>query len=467
MLFLSVLFLFLLGLTLLGIQSRLHGLTATFWPVNAVLLGVLLKRPSYATQARLWLCAALAYISAESLSGQEPIQALLLCLIQLLTVGLAFYLLSKRLAGDINLRQPKSLFTLIIAVAIASGVGALLGGLLCHHYCGEPYLQSALYWFIAEQLAYTALVPVILCAPSFRHLALRKYRFFLTQPQIKQLAPIFLLLLSAILSLLLGGAGAVAFPVLPLLWCALRYSLFTTSLLTLLFITWTLSVTSLGLLPTDLNLLDQSELISMRLGVASIALAPLITASITASRNDAVEKLRYLAQYDALTGLLNKQAFYEKAHALLIRPCVGRLPISVLVLDIDHFKPVNDNFGHAAGDQVLHVLTQRLQEELRDSDLAGRLGGEEFGVVLTDCSPTQALNIAERIRSRIARGSLDIMNDKSLHLTVSIGIACHQHGSPVLKDLLRKADKALYRAKRNGRNRSHIYNPKTDETMLA
>lgn len=125
---------------------------------------------------------------------------------------------------------------------------------------------------------------------------------------------------------------------------------------------------------------------------------------------------------------------------------------AVLLIDVDHFKQINDTYGHEAGDQALQQIAGLLTSNTRGGDYAFRHGGEEFLLVLVDIEPTRALQVAESLRQRIASESFRI-GGQVLQLSVSIGVAVHD-GHPDYQRLLRRADQALYQAKRDGRNRS-------------
>jgi diguanylate cyclase (GGDEF)-like protein len=128
-------------------------------------------------------------------------------------------------------------------------------------------------------------------------------------------------------------------------------------------------------------------------------------------------------------------------------------------MDIDHFKAVNDTYGHLVGDKALRAVTDALREQLRSYDLAGRFGGEEFAILLPQTRDDHALTIAERLRAHIADMSVRISDsdtDDGIRLTVSVGIASLNDTNRELTDLLAAADAALYRAKQAGRNRTHV-----------
>jgi diguanylate cyclase (GGDEF)-like protein len=168
-------------------------------------------------------------------------------------------------------------------------------------------------------------------------------------------------------------------------------------------------------------------------------------------RNLAVAEIR--AATDGLTGLPNKRATTDAMNRTFAQATMTKSPLGLLLLDLDHFKQVNDQYGHAAGDQVLASVGAALRRVLRERDFAGRNGGEEFAVLLPDADTTAALEIAERIRSAIAEITLP---GTDVPVTASIGVAGFPRHASTLDRLERLADAALYVAKRQGRNRVEL-----------
>ena len=159
-----------------------------------------------------------------------------------------------------------------------------------------------------------------------------------------------------------------------------------------------------------------------------------------------------MALTDPLTGFYNRRYLDAHLDALLARSSESPDSAAVLLLDIDFFKRVNDTYGHAAGDEVLKVVSGRVADQLRSSDTLARYGGEEFVVVMPNQEIHKAMAVAERVRTMIERLSVEI-EGQEIRTTVSIGVATSYPGdSP--DTLLRRADEALYRAKETGRNRS-------------
>jgi diguanylate cyclase (GGDEF)-like protein len=168
------------------------------------------------------------------------------------------------------------------------------------------------------------------------------------------------------------------------------------------------------------------------------------------------------SRIDTKTGLLNVATWESEAEAEIARAVRTRSPLAVALIDIDHFKMVNDTYGHLAGDKALRAVTDALREQLRSYDLAGRFGGEEFAILLPQTREEHALSIADRLRTHIAGMSVPVSDDgkpeNCIRLTVSVGVAPLDDTNRELTDLLAAADSALYHAKQAGRNRTHLAN---------
>jgi diguanylate cyclase (GGDEF)-like protein len=163
---------------------------------------------------------------------------------------------------------------------------------------------------------------------------------------------------------------------------------------------------------------------------------------------------------DTKTGLLNASTWEMEAEAEISRSVRMQIPMAVALVDIDHFKVVNDTYGHLVGDKALRAVTDALRSQLRGYDRAGRFGGEEFVVLLPQAREQDALNVAERLRSHIAGLSIPVDDEDEsagcVRLTISVGVASLDGESRELTDLLAAADAALYHAKETGRNKTHV-----------
>ena len=165
------------------------------------------------------------------------------------------------------------------------------------------------------------------------------------------------------------------------------------------------------------------------------------------------QELRRMATTDPLTGLWNRRRFMELSETELSRLRRYGRPVSVLMLDIDHFKAVNDTHGHAAGDEALCQLADICRSTLRETDHLGRLGGEEFAALLPETGLDEAADVAERLRQRLAASAFPLSCGITLRITVSIGVASCADDDTAIDRALGRADRALYRAKNSGRNR--------------
>jgi diguanylate cyclase (GGDEF)-like protein len=166
------------------------------------------------------------------------------------------------------------------------------------------------------------------------------------------------------------------------------------------------------------------------------------------------------SRVDTKTGLLNASTWEREAEVEIARAVRTGTPLALALVDIDHFKSVNDTYGHLVGDKALRAVTDGLRSQLRSYDLAGRFGGEEFAILLPHAREVDALNVAERLRAHVAAISVPVGNDPdsgpAVRVTISVGVASLDGASRELTDMLAAADAALYYAKETGRNRTHV-----------
>ncbi len=176
------------------------------------------------------------------------------------------------------------------------------------------------------------------------------------------------------------------------------------------------------------------------------------------------QQMAYQATYDSLTGLLNRQTFEKRLEEALQRTRAYGESHVLCYLDLDQFKVVNDTCGHRAGDQLLRQISALLHAQVRQADIISRLGGDEFGIILTHCPLTKAMQIAEELR-RVIKEFRFIWHGKSFELGVSIGLVPLTAQNETLAEVLSAADAACYVAKEQGRNRVQVYRP-NDRTMV-
>ena len=174
--------------------------------------------------------------------------------------------------------------------------------------------------------------------------------------------------------------------------------------------------------------------------------------------NDLAMRMKNLAMTDQLTKLMNRRGFEQVTQQCLANSKRTRHPMCVVMADLDHFKKINDNYGHANGDRALSLFAKTLSAELRQSDIIGRLGGEEFAVLLQNTTTSQCLSLFERLKEELSKRSIDT-EAGAFSLTSSFGIATVGADDMDIHTSLSLADKALYRAKKAGRNRVVLYQP--------
>jgi len=173
-------------------------------------------------------------------------------------------------------------------------------------------------------------------------------------------------------------------------------------------------------------------------------------------RKKTEQKLHYLANYDSLTDLSNRAYFYDSLNKAILRTKRSNLTLAVLFIDLDHFKFVNDQYGHDAGDALLQYVSIMLRTSVREGDLVARLGGDEFAIILYDIDNSMGVvKVAEKILSKVSE-PVDIEGIK-LNVSVSIGIAHYEEDTMDIDDLLKAADTAMYGAKTNGRNNFQFF----------
>ncbi len=173
------------------------------------------------------------------------------------------------------------------------------------------------------------------------------------------------------------------------------------------------------------------------------------------------EEVERLATTDPLTGLPNRRSFLETLRGELDRSNRYGRPFAVVMLDLDHFKRVNDDYGHTAGDEVLKTLADVLRPAIRRTDVLARIGGEEFAILFPEATLRQAADACERLRLAVTHATVPVAGTRqSARFTVSFGVTEWAAGGDTFEDLVRRADQALYDAKRTGRNRVATLAPK-------
>lgn len=443
--------LLILGACLVGIFARPIGFLSAFWPANALLLGLLVRYPTIA-RPQAWVAAAVGYMAADLATGSPWGMALWLNAANLLGATAGWLVLRRMDENVLRLRRTVSALYLLLAAVAASAVGALAGCGAAPVYFNSPWTDLLSLWFSTELMNYMLIVPVVLALPRDDDppSATQDGALFW------RIAPVSSLLLAEGVRSVIGGPGMLAFVVPGLLWCALSYSTFTASLLSLVVCLWTMAGVATGVL--NFTPAHASDVFSLRVGVTLLALGPLAVACASAARAEALRRLDHAVRHDDLTGVLARRALLQQGEQLLARHQRGSAGVAVMVVDVDRFKQVNDLHGQGRGDQLLIRIAQTLRRGLRAPDLLGRIGGEEFAVVLPGVSPAEAHATAEHLRSAVAQqpfGGGPQAQQAAQHATISIGVvhSATLGGDVDMDVLLLAAETALYRAKAEGSNR--------------
>lgn len=450
---LGLIALVILATSLFGIATRPIGFLAAFWPANAVLLAMMVRAPRLSHPAG-WLTAFIAFVAADVITGDSFGITVWLSAANM-AGALAGYAIFRKLPEEHRrLARPISIVFFSGACLVAAAGAATVGAGAARLLFNRDLLVGFQFWFSTELVNYVIVLPVLLTAPAISSWTAWRRSFSpsgLLAPA--NWLPFATLLLSAAASIGIGGPGAFVYPLPALLWCALSYPLFQTAVLTSLLSIWEIIAITAGLLPFSPGEDRLVEMMSMRLAIALLALGPIAVCSTNEARNELLKQLHRLVSRDSLTGAMTRQAFIDESNMTLVRnPSTGSL--ALLMLDLDNFKRTNDTLGHAAGDCALKAFSAKVFEILGEKAVFGRLGGEEFAILLDNSDGRHAEDTADRIRKGVE--SLSIAFDETLRLTVTVsgGLAFRAaETSPVLESILKRADQALYLAKAAGRNR--------------
>ncbi|WP_404421614.1 diguanylate cyclase [Thalassospira australica] len=450
--------------SLFGILTRPDGMLAVLWPANALLTAAFVRGQAMNTPLG-WVAAFGGYMAADLMTGSDIYTATWLTGANLSGVAVGVILLRRLSVEDRNLRRTQSVQYLCLIGAGAAFAAAVVGIFIAMLIFNNDPITAFLFWFSTEFANYVVILPFALTVARWSDFSAMVSGFFrhfvMNARTLKQCAPAISVLGSLVLVKLVGGPGSIVFPVPALLWCALVYRLQITTLFILLVSHWLMVVLELDFL-TNLPAGDDPyyAVMSIRLGIALLSLGPLTVASIDTARSALVDRLDHAVNHDFLTGLLSRGAFMKCGGELLSRLSGEKGRLTIMGLDVDHFKHINDTYGHAAGDQVLIEVAKIIRRNLRGNDLIARIGGEEFGLLLPGVAPADALALAQRIRMAIEKTAVAESETGSIYTTVSIGVVHHPLNEPVSLDrLMRDADKAMYAAKAAGRNRVVVHQP--------
>lgn len=437
----------------LGIATRQFSFLASFWPANSVLLGLLIRFPQ-TRHPMSFIGAIVGYLLADTLQDTPFLLNVCMTSANLLYVMTTLLLYIKFNAFIRSMHHGYFylfLFTFCCVGALSSSLFAAftLPYFNTKFALGSFWIDFG-YWFTAEIQNALLLLPMILSAPTLI-LFKQQLKEFKTQTAQESL-PLLSVIFSIIVSYYDAGPGSLLYPIAPLIWCALRYRHFSVTIITSIscaFIIYHVSQNYLLLYH------DQyfNNTISIRLGLIMMTIAPLTVSNINMVRSKLIQELQHTIAHDELTSSLTRRQFLQSVQLLQQQANTIHQTTAFLMLDLDHFKQVNDSYGHQMGDRALQTCVQTIHTILRSQDLLGRLGGEEFAIFMTDTTEDTAYQYAEKIREKISQSPIQLDNQKHFFIQVSIGICiCAPENQQTIEQLFKQADDALYQAKRLGRN---------------
>lgn len=433
----------------IGSHLRIPEEFSLFWPVNALVAGLMVRNPFLHTTSSYLVCFS-AMIFNDTVFSGWALPAFTVNFANILFILVAVSMLIKHLQRPSANSQVFNAMRIFPACFLAAAACATWGAWAQDIDFNARFIVAWSDWFSEQFSTSLMLLPVMLARP-LRSVSPRT----LLHPG--KLLPLAAVLLSLIIGAMIGGAGSLTFPVPALIWCAIVLPIPLTSLLILITGITEIVLVSHGVMNIqgDDALLPISHLTSARLGVATVALSPLLVAVSM----DAIRQLNYRlalrANFDFLTQLLSRSGLYE---SLRNEPFSQQREVGVIMLDVDYFKAINDNFGHDAGDCVLEEIARRIQRVVGNRGMVCRFGGEEFVVVVFDCSHSQLYQLAETVRQAMVKEKFWIQGN-TVTVTASLGLArgsaqTEREWPSVINRLVSAADKNLYLSKRNGRNQT-------------
>ena len=433
----------------IGAKLRLVHELSLFWPLNGVMAGVF-ARYVWLNRLHYYAVSYVAMLVYDAMTTQWGWVSIVINLSNMVFIITVARLVARDKQLGKNKYEPVSALRLFNYCLIAALLCALVGAIGYDSIDSLSFGPLLADWF-SEQFSTGVLI-----VPCMLTLALPR-----VVPRFKaeQLMPIVALIISVIASVVIGGAGSLAFPLPALIWCAVRYTPQVTCLLT--FVTGAVEIVLVA--NSVINIAVASpfsipQMFSARLGIATMAICPIMVSFSVAAINSLMKQVAQRADFDFLTQVYSRSGLYEALKKTELR---GTQHITVMLLDIDYFKSINDSFGHECGDKVLSVFAKHVQKIVGNQGLVARMGGEEFAVVVPSLNAQEGLLLAEKIRKAVALHPFD-WQQKTLYLTVSIGIGSgatrFETLTEVFDKLMVEADECLYRSKKEGRNRTSAMN---------
>lgn len=430
----------------IGANLRLIEALSLFWPLNGVMAGIF-ARYAFLNRLHYYAISYVAMLSYDAITTDWGTASLVINLSNMAFIVTLALLVIRDKRLNKGTPDPLNALRLFSYCIVAAMLCAIVGAVGAVGIASQSFWPSLADWFSEQFSTGVLIVPCLLTI---------RWPDLTRRIRLENLMPIAALIISVIASVMIGGAGSLAFPLPALIWCAVRYSLPATCLLT--FITGATEITLVANSIIDIAIsspLTTPMMFSARLGIATMAICPVMVSVSVAAINSLIHKVSLRADYDFLTRVYSRSGLYEA----LKHEESHRHPrfLTVMLLDIDYFKSINDNYGHECGDMALAAFAEQVQTTVGEDGLVARMGGEEFAVVVNCASAQQGYALAERIRTSIEQHPFN-WRGQTLYLTVSIGLGSGRSESwqltEVFNRLLTEADDYLYRSKKAGRNRT-------------
>ncbi|MEH3847395.1 diguanylate cyclase [Escherichia coli] len=422
----------------IGAELRLVHELSLFWPLNGVMAGVF-ARYVWLNRLHYYAISYVAMLVYDAITTEWGLVSLAINFSNMMFIVTVALLVARDKRLGKNKYEPVSALRLFNYCLIAALLCAIVGAI------GSVSIDSLDFWPLLADWFSEQFSTGVLIVPCMLTLAIPGV---LPRFKAEQMMPAIALIVSVIASVVIGGAGSLAFPLPALIWCAVRYTPQVTCLLT--FVTGAVEIVLVANSVIDISVgspFSIPQMFSARLGIATMAICPIMVSFSVAAINSLMKQVALRADFDFLTQVYSRSGLYEALKSPSLKQTQH---LTVMLLDIDYFKSINDNYGHECGDKVI-------QKIVGDKGLVARMGGEEFAVAVPSVNPVDGLLMAEKIRKGVELQPFT-WQQKTLYLTVSIGVGSGCASYRTLTDdfnkLMVEADTCLYRSKKDGRNRT-------------
>lgn len=364
----------------IGAELRLVHELSLFWPLNGVMAGVF-ARYVWLNRLHYYAISYVAMLVYDAITTEWGLVSLAINFSNMMFIVTVALLVARDKRLGKNKYEPVSALRLFNYCLLAALLCAIVGAI------GSVSIDSLDFWPLLADWFSEQFSTGVLIVPCMLTLAIPGV---LPRFKAEQMMPAIALIVSVIASVVIGGAGSLAFPLPALIWCAVRYTPQVTCLLT--FVTGAVEVVLVANSVIDISVgspFSIPQMFSARLGIATMAICPIMVSFSVAAINSLMKQVALRADFDFLTQVYSRSGLYEALKSPSLKQTQH---LTVMLLDIDYFKSINDNYGHECGDKVLSVFAQHIQKIVGDKGLVARMGGEEFAVAVPSVNPVDGLN---------------------------------------------------------------------------